>query len=243
MADIPGMPRAYTYLPVRYSKSAPATTASPSSSSARRQQGSQASAWPAWQPRSDYEQWWHYSRTCAAALRAGYPPAPVNVYGPVLDAGESALLSTNISYSRYHGSSARYSPLPLIVAGRPAVMFGALAVQGVINHRRKTSAQRAAAVQWRDQEDCPVIVTTERLICSTTKHGQLSFWFGDCNEFHPDLQQWTLTMGFNSTYPVRLTGPAAPALSLWSAYGILGDGWVSDPRLALLSSTETKNPA
>lgn len=158
----------------------------------------------------------------------------VDVYGPVLDVGESALLSTNISYSRYRGSNARYSPLPLIVGGRPAVMFGALAVQGVINHRRKTAAQRQAADQWRDHEDCSIIVTTDRLICSTITHGQLSFWFGDCNEFHPDLQQWTLTMGFDSTYPMRLTGPAAPALSLLSACRVLGDKWQHDPRLAAL---------
>ena len=53
-------------------------------------------------------------------LTRGIPPAAIDVYGPVLDDGESALLSTDISYSRYRGSSARYSPLPLIVgAARP----------------------------------------------------------------------------------------------------------------------------
>ena len=111
-------------------------------------------------------------------------------------------------------------------------MFGALAVQGVINHRRKTAAERQAADQWRDHEDCGVIVTTERLICSTTTHGQLSFWFGDCNEFHPDLQQWTLTLGFDSTYPVRLTGPAAPREPAQRTR-CAGEKW-QHPRLAAL---------
>ena len=189
---------------------------------------------PGWQPRTAAEQWWHYSRGCAAALRAGRPPTPVNVYGPVLEPGEQALLSTEISYSRYCGTNASYSPLPLIVAGRPAVMFGALAVQGVVNHRRKVAAERKAAEQWRFHQTCTVIATTDRLICSTAPHGQVSFWFGACTEFYPDLQQWTLTLGFDSTYPVRLVGPAAPALSLWSAYGVLGDAWVADPRLAAL---------
>ena len=163
------------------------------------------------------------------------PPTPVNVYGPVLEPGEQALLSTEISYSRYCGTNASYSPLPLIVAGRPAVMFGALAVQGVVNHRRKVAAERKAAEQWRFHQTCTVIATTDRLICSTAPHGQVSFWFGACTEFYPDLQQWTLTLGFDSTYPVRLIGPAAPALSLWSAYGVLGDAWVNDPRLAPLA--------
>jgi hypothetical protein len=156
------------------------------------------------------------------------------VYGPVLEPGEQALLSTEISYSRYCGTNARYSPLPLIVAGRPAVMFGALAVQGVVNHRRKVAAERNAVEQWRFHQICAVIVTTDRLICSTAPHGQVSFWFGACTEFYPDLQQWTLTLGFDSTYPVRLGGPAAPALSLWTAYGVLSDAWVADPRLAPL---------
>jgi hypothetical protein len=190
---------------------------------------------PGWQPRTAAEQWWHYSQGCAAALRAGRPPTPVDVYGPVLEPGEQALLSTEISYSRYCGTNASYSPLPLIVAGRPAVMFGALAVQGVVNHRRKVATERKAAEQWRFHQTCAVIATTDRLICSTAPHGQVSFWFGACTEFYPDLQQWTLTLGFDSTYPVRLIGPAAPALSLWSAYGVLGDAWVNDPRLAPLA--------
>jgi hypothetical protein len=158
----------------------------------------------------------------------------VDVYGPVLEPGEHALLSTEIGYSRYCGTNARYSPLPLVVAGRPAIMFGALAVQGIVNHHRKAVAERKAIEQWRFHQTCTVIVTTERLMCSTAPHGVVSFWFGACTEFYPDLQQWALTLGFDSTCPVLLSGSAAPALSLWSGYGVLGDAWVDDPRLALL---------
>lgn len=188
-----------------------------------------------WRPHTPAEQWWHYSRGCAAALRAGRPPRPIAAYGPVLGPDEEALLSADIDYSRFCGGDSSYSPLPLIVGGRPAVMVGALAVQGVVNRRRRTAAARRAAAQWRFHQTCPVIVTTDRLICTTAQHGMVSFWFGACTEFYPDLQHWTLTLGFDSTYPVRLSGAAAPALSLWSAYGILGDGWVDDPRLAVLS--------
>lgn len=157
------------------------------------------------------------------------------MYGPVLEPGEQALLSAEIDCSRFCDGDGRYSPMPLIVAGRPAVMVGALAVQGVVNHRRKKAAAQRAAAQWRFHQTCPVIVTTDRLICTTAPHGMVSFWFGACTEFYPDLQQWTLTLGFDSTYPVRLSGLAAPALSLWSAYGVLGETWADDPRLALLS--------
>jgi hypothetical protein len=122
----------------------------------------------------------------------------------------------------------------VVVAGRRAVRLGALAVQGFVNHRRKMVAERKPAQQWRFHQICSVIVTTDRLICGTATHGMVSFWFATCTEFYPNLQQWTLTLGFDSTYPVRLSGPATPALSLWSAYGALGERWVDDLRLAAL---------
>lgn len=231
MINIPGMPPpgGTPNLPVR-------RPANPPAHAAARPQDAGRTPQPRGRPRTPTEQWWDYSRGCAAALRAGLPPTPIDVYGPVLEPGEHALLSTEIGYSRYCGTDSGYSPLPLIVAGRPTVMFGALAAQGVINHRRKVAAERQAAQQWRFHQTSPVIVTTDRLICSTVPHGQTSFWFGACTEFHPDLHHWTLTLGFDSAAPVRLNGPAAPALSLWSAHGILGDSWAADPRLAPLTS-------
>jgi hypothetical protein len=227
MYDIPGMPgpkKLPAVLP-QFESASIGTAAGGNEHGRRPQPGG---------PPSATDQWWHYARGCAAALRAGTAPTPVDVYGPVLEPGEYALLNTDIGYSRYCGANARHSPLPLVVAGRPAVMFGALAVQGIVNHRRKATAERKAAEQWRFRQTCSVIVTTDRLLCSTAHHGLVSFWFGACTEFYPDLQQWTLTLGFDSTHPVRLSGPAAPALSLWSAYGVLGDAWVEDPRLAAL---------
>jgi len=234
MVNIPGMPPpgGTPNLPVRRAANTPMQATAPHQGPG----GPGRAPQPNWQPRTPTEQWWLYSRGCAAALRAGLPPTPIDVYGPVMEPGEHALLTTEIGYSRYCGTDARYSPVPLIVAGRPAVMFGALAVQGAINHHRKVTAERKAALQWRFHQNGSVVVTTDRLVCSTVPHGQMNFWFGACTEFYPDLHQWSLTLGFDSAASVRLHGPAAPALSLWSAYGILGDGWMGDPRLAPLIS-------
>ena len=191
MFDIPGMPpRERRNLPVEPGSGDAGVRWQPHSWRYRERQPQ-----PTWQPRTYAEQWWHYSRECAAVLRAGHPPTLIEVYGPVLEPGEQALLSTEIDYSRYCGTDGRYSPLPLIVAGRPAVMFGALAVQGMVNHRRKTVAAQRAAAQWRFHQTCAVIVTTDRLICTTAPHGQVSFWFGACTEFYPDLQQVDLDAG------------------------------------------------
>ncbi|MDP7707402.1 hypothetical protein [Mycobacterium sp. TY815] len=187
-------------------------------------------------PLSCAEQWWQYTRRCAAALRAGHPPPPVKVFGPVLAPREQAWLSADVGYSRYCSTSVSSASPPWIVAGRPAVMFGALAFQGIMNHRRRAAEQRQAVPQWRWHQTTAAIVTTDRLLCATRHHGIVSFWFADCTEFHPDLHRWTLTLNFDSTAPVRISGVAAPVLSLLSAYGMFGHDWVDDTRLAALLS-------
>jgi hypothetical protein len=71
------------------------------------------------------------------------------------------------------------------------------------------------------------------LLCNTDR-GWQNYWYGDVTEFHPDLDRWTMTLAFDGYAPLRLSGPAAPALSLWTASAVLGQRWVSDPRLARL---------
>ncbi|MDP7707177.1 MULTISPECIES: hypothetical protein [Mycobacterium] len=238
MFDIPGMPKGPQRLPATCTSAVPVrvcrseNAAAPVASSVR---DSQQRRTPV-RTLSEAEQWWHYSRQCAAALHAGLSPTPVSVFGPVLEPGETALVTASVGYARFCGTNANYTSMPLIVAGRPAVMVGALAVQGLVNHRRKAAAQRQAAPQWRWHQTSSVIVTTDRLLCATRPHGLVSLWFGDCTEFHPDLQQWTLTLNFGSIAPVRFSGVATPALSLFSAHGIFGEAWADDPRLAALLS-------
>lgn len=56
-------------------------------------------------PLTAAEQWWHDSHHYVAALRAGVPPAPVDVHGPVLQPGEHAVLTTEASCARYCGDT------------------------------------------------------------------------------------------------------------------------------------------
>jgi hypothetical protein len=179
-------------------------------------------------------QWWNYARHSAHALRAGRRPPTITVLGPVPEADELALLSSTAAYSRLYGRDGEYAPASLLVVGRPAVTFGALTVQAIINHRRKKAVKQAAAVQWRDQQTVGVIATTKRILCNTM-HGLISAYYETVTEFHPDLENWTLTMGFGPEFAaLRLQGPAAAALNLWAAQAILGADWVRDPRLAPL---------
>ena len=93
------------------------------------------------------------------------------------------------------------------------------------------AARREAELRWRDDQHVQVIATTDRLLCSTAK-GWLSAWYGNITEFYPDLQSWSLTIGFEpGIAPLRLSGPPAPMICLWAATCLLGDRWANDPRL------------
>ena len=170
----------------------------------------------------------------AAQFLAGIEPPVIEMYGPVLAADEYGLLETDLTVSRLCGCDDSYRRSDVLVLGRPAVMAGALVLSAVVNHRRKIAARRDAIPRWRDEHPVHVWVTTHRLICGGDD-GLESLWYNAITQFYPDLQRWSLTMGFDSGYPpVRLVGPAAPMLCLWTATATLGRRWSHDPRLAPL---------
>ena len=109
-----------------------------------------------------------------------------------------------------------------------------LAASAIGNSARKRAAQRNAQVTWREHQHVSVIVTNHRFLCHTRVRGWLSFYFSGVSEFYPDLHGWNVTLVFENGDPLQLSGPSTPALSLWSAIGILGPRWADDPRLAPL---------
>lgn len=181
-----------------------------------------------------YRWWWDTARTTARQLTSGIAPPTLDIWGPVWEPGERAVLTTDISYSRLYGGSGTYTQAGTFAFGRPAVMAGALAVTAAINYRRKTTAARDAVPSWRDHQRAQVIVTTRRLVCATdigTEH----IWWESITDLHPDLTGWSLTLGFGPDYsPMCLSGPAAPALAVWAGAAVLGAPWSYDPRLAAL---------
>jgi hypothetical protein len=178
----------------------------------------------------EWTRWWQYARRSARLFADGVEPPTIEVFGPVPDDGEVGLLSAELTYSRQYGGSGRYHKSDLLVLGRPAVMVGALAVNAAINHRRRVAARRDAEVRWRDQRPVQVIATNYRLLCNTDQ-GWEHYWYGQVTEFYPDLDRWLMTLNFDGHAPMRLCGPAAPALCLWTATAVLGDRWARDPRL------------
>ena len=177
----------------------------------------------------------HYARGCAAALRAGYQPPALAIYGPVMYPEEVPLLSAPAGHARLIGGDGQYRHTSLLLLGSPAVVVAGLAAQGFINHRRRRQARRDAVSCWLPCGEATVIATTQRLLCNRTDDGWISFWFQDVDEFYPELQHYAVTIGFaENCATLRLHGPAIRTLALWSAVGILGDRWADDPRLAAL---------
>ena len=179
-------------------------------------------------------QWWDYAHQTARALWAGDPLPPFNVYGPVLEAQEMAYLSAEATYSRFAPGDDRYNALNVVVFARPAITASTLAIQGLVNHRRKAAARRAAAPTWRGSRDVHVVLTSERLLANTAA-GWISFWHDAVTEFYVDLYRWTMALGFGDQCPpVKFTGLCVPAISVMTAHRIYGDQWSADPRLAVL---------
>ena len=140
-----------------------------------------------------------------------------------------------MAYSRLYGTNANYVHNNLFVFGKMDFVLGAMGVNALVNAARKSGAQQRAAVQWRDHQVVTAVVTSERLMCKTNTRGWLSFVFDRVVEFAPDLDSWSVLLAFSGNVgPLRLTGPAAPEIALWTAYGVEGLRWMDDPRLSRL---------
>lgn len=188
--------------------------------------------------------WWDYSRACAAALRRGEPAPSVRVYGPMLDDGEQTRLCTTATSSRLVAGDGSYQRSSTFVLGSPCLTLGVLAAQGLINGRRRRQARRDEVAQWRDHQQSTIVVTDERIMCSGPEGTLVDFWFGYTSEFYPDLQARTVTFAYeHRCLPLRLAGPPAVAIALWSAHALYGPAWISDVRLQPLLSGPESAPA
>lgn len=188
--------------------------------------------------------WWEYTRGCAAALIAGAPAPTIAVYGPILNPDEDARLCTTAVSSRLVAGDGSYQRSSTFVLGSPWLMVGMLAAQGVTNNRRRKQAQRDEMPQWREQHECTVIVTDERLMCSRSDGTFIDFWFGYVTEFYPDLHSRTVTFAYGDRcVPLQLAGPATVAIALWSARALHGPAWINDVRLHPLLATQPSAPA
>lgn len=185
--------------------------------------------------------WWSYARSCARALYRGEPAPAISVYGPVLEDGEVARVCTTAVSSRLIGGDGSYQRSSTFLMGGPALVIGMLAAQGLMNHRRRKQALRDTVAQWRHPQESTVVITNERIMCSGSEGTLVDFWFEYVTEFYPHLWARSVTLAFGERcYPLRLDGPAAPAIALWCAHALYGPAWVNDARFAPLVAAATE---
>lgn len=193
--------------------------------------------------RGPTDPWWDYAHHCATALAQGREPPAHPVHGLLLQPGEAVRNHATAHYSRLQrGPATDHRDRAPIMAYNPMLMMGTMAAQAVADARRNRQAAKQSQPEWRHTRPATVITTTERIMCNRPDGGWLSFWYQDLAEHHIDLPARTLVMAFNHDQcaPLRLQGPATPAIALWSAVQVYGDAWRTDPRLAAL---RTPSPA
>ncbi len=193
--------------------------------------------------RAPEDPWWDYTHGCAQALRQGREPPAHPVHGLLLEPGETVRNHASVQYSRLEpGRTAQPGARAPVMAYNPVMMMGSMAVQGIADARRNRQASQQSQPEWRLTRPASVLTTDQRVMCNRPDGGWLSFWYQDLSEHHIDLSTRTLVMAFDQDQcaPVRLQGPAMPAIALWSSVGIYGDAWKDDPRLSALS---TPSPA
>lgn len=181
--------------------------------------------------------WWDYARGCATALTRGREPPAHPMHGLLLEPGELVRHHATAHYSRLQrGPAAQHRGRAPIMAYNPMLMMGTMAAQAIADRRRNQQDAKQSQPEWRLTRPASVLTTTQRIMCNRPDGGWLSFWYHDLAEHHIDLPTRTLVMAFNHDQcaPVRLQGPATPAIALWSAVQVYGGAWKTDPRLAAL---------
>jgi len=184
---------------------------------------------------------WDLAVDWAQWLLDGNQPQAMDVWGLVLDPGETVYLQTSAKYSRLYGGDGKYMHSGGIFATNPGMFLALNALNAAVNAQRKAAARRDMELMWRDLQDVAIIGTNHRLICNVQRHGWLSFYFNSVSEFYPEPANWMVTFAFQNSEPLRLEGLTAPTLAVFSGWCVLGDRWSSDPGLApVVEAAEAK---
>jgi Domain of unknown function (DUF1707) len=135
--------------------------------------------------------------------------------GLMLESGEGALGEVVAEYSRFSGMEVPYRQRSTFALGGPVFVAAALIGTAASNATARRAAERQAAAQWRFEGFPRVILTNRRLLIHRPADYQwLSFWHRGLFEFGPELQAYSLYLGYPGCAPVMLRGPMVPWLSV-----------------------------
>lgn len=117
-----------------------------------------------------------------------------------------------LDYARYGAAEVVHSVgEPSIVIGSPQFVIGYALASTLLRARVRRRARRMAAPQWRPAWLLCTVLTTRRLWCELEQpHGTCWLCFDYDAITHIDLDRYTLTLTFQQSEPLQLTGAWAP---------------------------------
>lgn len=156
---------------------------------------------------------WDDARALRETLVRHHVPPQVTVWDVVPNAGEVFFVDAIVHYARFYGQEVPYSRSGGYFFGHPLFVVAGIALTEAGNAARRSAAEAAARTQWRDQQPVRLLVSNQRLICNVG--GQwLTFAYAAITAVYPEVDDWSLICQFDSTSPLMLHGPAAPAAAL-----------------------------
>ena len=164
---------------------------------------------------------WSAARMLAAQLGRGQPPAALEVWGIVLEPGESVHLLINADYARYYGLNGTYVHTSGFFWGRPAFVLAGVGITALANRSRRRAADAASQQQWRDGQHTQMFLTNRRIICQVNGRW-LSFAYGQVSACYPEPENNSMVLEFHSSEPLLIGGAEAPlaiAYLVWALYG------------------------
>lgn len=98
---------------------------------------------------------WQNARQLHATLAHRQVPAQIQVWDVVPNAGEAFFYDTSASYARFYGQDVAYNRSGGFFFGHPLFVVAGVALSAAGNAARRSSAEAAAAAQWREHQDRP----------------------------------------------------------------------------------------
>lgn len=174
--------------------------------------------------RRRYADSWSAARALTAGLTSGHHPPPREVWGIVLEPGESVRLDITADYARFYGLNGTYVHTSGFFWGSPAFVLAGVGVNALANSARRRSAEAASRQQWRDVQHTQMFLTERRIICQANGRW-LSFYYSQVSACYPEPENNSLVLEFHSAEPLLIGGAQAPlaiAYTVWALYGERG---------------------
>ena len=181
-----------------------------------------------------YADRWSAARNMTARLAQGHLPPPLEVWGIVLEPGESVRLNIAADYARFYGLNGHYVHTSGFFWGHPAFVLGGLAINSLANTSRRRAAESAAQQRWREIQHTQMFLTERRIICQANGRW-LSFYYSAVSACYPEPENNSLVLEFPSVEPLLIGGPEAPLASAYLVWALYGErGIAGHPALAPL---------